>query len=196
MGNLLEVLYDLLLNPRRAFAEIAAATSLKQAALVVACSSLLAALSVLGGAFNGSEKLLLVILQLFNSIFTWIFSVAIWQLFAELLGGTGAGKQLLKSIGFISFLQILIVPVYLVAVLVPDAGAVLVAIAAVLVFVWSMALEIMAISAVHDISAAKAALVFFLPFLLFLALCIVVAFAVGLFFMSAASEILANPIPF
>lgn len=193
MGNFLETIYDLMMKPKVAFEEIIATKSVLQAFQVVFASTILSTLAIYAGTVEGSTKWFIVILQILSSVFVWGLSAAIWHLFAELLGASGSVKKLLTAIGFVYFIQILVVPIYLIASFAPDIGVALIAIATILFTIWSIVLEIFAISKVYSVSGVKATFILFLPVIIIFCLIISVVIVASSFFMSAATEILANP---
>ena len=120
-------------------------------------------------------------------------STAIWHLLAEILGEKGSAKQLLTATGFIYFLQILIVPFYLLATFWPTLGIAVVTITTICLAIWSLYLQIAAISVVYHMSMAKACLILFLPILIFIGVVIIMVISLSSFFISAANEFLVNP---
>lgn len=193
MGRLLETIYDLMVKPKVAIEEIIQTKSVLQAFQVVLISTILSTLAIYAGTFEGTAKWFIVILQILSSVFVWGLSAAIWHLFAELLGASGSIKKLITAIGFVYFIQILIIPIYLLASFIPDIGVALVAIATILFTIWSITLEIFAIGKVYSVSGAKATLILFLPVIIIFCLIIGVVIIASSFFMSAATEFLSNP---
>ncbi len=192
MGSLLETMYDLLLKPKKAMPEIMQAKSLKQSLLVVLfCTILTTWGGLTAGLFSGTSQIIIVFFDLIGSLFVWGATTAVWHLFAELIGGNGQIKQLLKLLGFIYFIDVLLMPIYLVAAVTSSAG--LVVVATILVWIWKGVLSIFALKAVYDISSAKATLVFFLPFLIFLGVFLCSMLLAGSFMMTMFNEFLVNP---
>lgn len=193
MSSILETLYDMLARPKEAFQVIAGYGKLSKACQIVLFSTLLSSLAAYANVFEGSFKGAMLLGQIVFSVLMWGISVAVWHLLAELLGGRGSAKTLLTTIGFTYFLQLLIVPIYLIASFLPTFGFLLIMIAALTFAVWSIVLGILAICEVYQLSGGRATLVYFLPLMIFVGIFIVMIFTASTFFMSAASDILANP---
>ena len=191
MGSLLETMYDLLFKPQKAMPQIMQVKSLKQSLLVVLfCTILTTWGGLTTGIFNGTSQIIIVFFDLIGSLFVWGATTAVWHLFAELIGGNGQIKQLLKLLGFIYFIDVLLMPIYLVAAVTSSAG--LVVVATILVWIWKSVLSIFALKAVYDISSAKATLVFFLPFLILLGVFLCSMLLAGSFMMTMFNEFLVN----
>ena len=192
MGSLLETMYDLLLKPKKAMPEIMQAKSLKQSLLVVLfCTILTTWGGLTAGLFSGTSQIIIVFFDLIGSLFIWGATTAIWHLFAELTGGSGQIQQLLKLLGFIYFIDVLLIPIYLVAAVTSSAGVVIVA--TILVWIWKAVLSIFALKAVYGISKAKAVLIFFLPFLIFVGLFLCSMLLAGSLMMTMFNEFMTNP---
>lgn len=193
MSSILETLYDMLVRPKEAFQVIAGYGKLSKACQIVLFSTVISSLAAYANVFEGSFKSVILLGQIVFSVLVWGISVAVWHLLAELLGGRGSAKTLLTTIGFTYFLQLLIVPIYLLASFLPTVGFLLIMIATLAFAVWSVVLGILAICEVYQLSGGRATLVYFLPLLIFMGIFIVMILAAGTFFMSAASELLTNP---
>jgi hypothetical protein len=192
MGSLLETMYDLLLKPQKAMLEIMQTKSLKQSLLVVLFCTMLTTWGGLAtGLFSGTSQIIIVFFDMIGSLFIWGAAAAILHLFAELTGGCGQIKQLLKLLGFIYFIDVLLMPIYLVAAVTSSAGIVVVA--TILVWIWKGVLSIFVLKAVYDISSAKAVLVFFLPFLIFVGLFLCSMLLAGSLMMTMFNELMVNP---
>lgn len=138
-------------------------------------------------------KIFLLGLQVVSSVLVWGVSTAIWHLLAELLGARGSVRELLVAVGFVSFIQILMIPVYLIANVMLEGSETLLAIAGIALMIWSSVLEIFAIQSVYHISGAKAVLIFLLPVLIAIGLAVVTVVLAGSMIMTAASQIMVNP---
>lgn len=193
MNSILEMLYDMLARPKEAFQVISEHGKLSKACQIVLFSTVISSLAAYANVFEGNFKGAMLLAQIVSSVLMWGLSVAVWHLLAELLGGRGSVKTLLTTIGFTYFLQLLIVPVYLIASFLPTFGFLLIMIATLAFAVWSIVLGILAIREVYQLSGGKATLVYFLPLLIFMGIFIVMIFTASTFFMSAATDLLANP---
>lgn len=171
--------------------------TLAQSFFVMICSTILGTTSALSGLFDGGMKWFLFMLQIVLTIFAWAMSASLLHLCAELLGGTGSAKQLLKANGFIYFIHILVIPLYLIAYFLPSGGEAFTVIAGLTVVIWSAVLEVLALREVYGLSGAKAVLVLFLPLFLVLGVCIVAGIVGGIIggsmIMSTASQMMLNP---
>lgn len=192
VGNILETIYDLMLKPRLGFRDITETRSLKQGLLIIVFSTIITTLGMWSGS-DFQSKIFLIIIQLFGSLFMWVISAAVFHLIAELLGGSGTVKQLLKATAFIAFLQILLVPVYLLAAFLPSNGAAIIGIATFLISIWSIVLDVLAIQSVYNVSGAKATLIFLLPLLVFIGGIMLLFIVAGSFLATAASNLFLNP---
>lgn len=193
MSSILENLYDLLAKPKEAFEVIVSEKRLSKACQIVLFSTVISSLAAYANVFEGSSKVAMLLAQIVCSVLMWGVSVSIWHLLAELMGGRGSVKTLLTAIGFTYFLQLLVVPIYLIASFFSGVGFLLLVIATLVIAVWSIVLGILAIREVYQLSGGKATLVYFLPVLIFIGIFIVMIFTASAFFMSTAGDILANP---
>lgn len=196
MGILLENIYDLLVRPKAALQEIISQRSLAQALQVLLFSMALAGMGLYAGGMALPDQLLLLLLQAAFTVVFWALSGAVWHLLAELLGGGGTVKALLTALGFIYFLQLLIVPFYLLAAFAEGLGTALVILASAAIALWSAALQVLAIAVNYHLSAARALLVFFLPLIILAALIFIVIVAGGALLWEAASQFSVMPTQF
>lgn len=193
MGNLLETIYDLLVGPKTAFEEIVQTKTIGQAFWIVLFSNALIILAFFSGSMELGFKIFLLLLQVVSGVLIWGVSTAVWHLLAELLGARGSVRELLVAVGFVSFIQILMIPVYLIANVMLEGSEALLAIAGIVLMIWSSVLEIFAIQSVYRVSGAKAVLIFLLPVLIAIGLVVVTVVLAGSMIMTAASQIMVNP---
>lgn len=166
MGQILELIYDVLFKPRQAFLRIKEEPKPWQSVWIVVVNSLLVGIAVSAGqeAFSSGLKALIGNLQLIGNLMSWMIMTAIWHLIAELSGGKGEAKALLTSIGYTYFLQMLLLPVYLIASFLSyETATTLLIICGIAVLVWGVVLEVIAIQTIYEVSGAKAFLIFLLP---------------------------------
>lgn len=169
MMVLLECFYVLLTSPKRAGRIIMEQHTLAQAAMIVVVASLLSTLGGLSAQFlTGVSGILLALVYGLGAVFLWGLMAAVCHLFASLLGGTGEVRQFLKVLGFVDFLDVLLLPLYFLAALVDSAA--LFAGASLGIWLWKCALYVMAVQTVYAVSAGKALLILVLPFLVILAM--------------------------
>lgn len=193
MSYVLELLYDMLVKPKAAFKVIVWEEKVAKACQIVLFSTVFSSLAASAGIFEGTFKGIILLAQIVCSVLTWGICAAVWHLLAELLGGQGSVKKLLTAIGFTYFLQLLIIPIYLIASFLPTFGFLIILLATLIITVWSVVLGILAIREVYQFSGGRASFVYFLPVLVMGALVLILFFSASAFFMSAASDILTNP---
>lgn len=185
MGTILDDLYDVLFKPQAALARIAAEKKLVPAFVVFLISVLIPMWAVclgLQATGTASPVGLLIIVQVIGSVVMWLVGTAVWHLCAELLGGKGSAVSLLSVLGFVHFPRIFIVPLWVIATRMPDAVITLfLTIGALVIGIWTLSLEVLAIRAAHQISRTKAVLVFLTPLLFMVA-----AGAITILFAGAA----------
>lgn len=179
MGSLFEILYDVLFQPKAAMLSIADERKIEQAALVFVLSLLIPLWALYFGLQEAGMPAMIqwaAGVRIVGSLLMWFMSTAVWHLIAEFFGGRGTGLRLFTTLGFAYFPQVFIVPLWGFAALVPvEFKTAVMAIAALLIFGWSLFLTVTAIKAVYQFSTAKATLVMIMP-LLVMALVGVIAF--------------------
>jgi hypothetical protein len=172
MGGLFEVLYDVLFQPRIAMQSIAAKRNISQAITVF----LLSILIPIGAMYFGLKSAgmatmiqLIIGCKVFGSIIMWVMGTAVWHLIAEFFGGKGTALGLFSTLGFAHFPHVLIVPLWVIAALMPESVKTILMVVSVLgILFWSCFLMIMGIKEVYQFSIAKAALVIVTPILVML----------------------------
>lgn len=183
MGAILEDIYDVLFHPRSALGRIAAEKKLAASLTVVLFSVLIPVWAIhlgLQAAGSPGPLSLIIVFQVFASMIAWLAGTAVWHLCAELLGGRGSAVSLLTAFGFAHFPRIFIVPLWVLATLLPDTVIpFFMVLTGLAVAIWTLYLEVLAISAVHEISRAKAVLVFLTPMLVLIAGAVIVIFFAG-----------------
>lgn len=190
MGNTLELLYDLITKPKEALQQIHQTGSLRRAAEIVVLSTMCSSLIACSQVGIGGGKSLLLLMQIIGTLLVWAIAAAIWHIIAEMLGGQGKVKRLLTTTGFIYFLQILVVPFYLISAILPAGGFFLIMLSGFIIFVWTCVLNIFAIAEVYQLSGGKAVLIYLMPWIVFIMITIVLMFAIGGVIMSTAGEIM------
>ncbi|MEG6586212.1 Yip1 family protein [Dendrosporobacter sp. 1207_IL3150] len=187
MGTILDDIYDVIFSPRTALREIAARRELLSACIVFLLSVFIPMWAVFLGLQMGEKSNSLgfiMVFQVIGSIAVWVVGTAIWHLCAELLGGRGSAVGLMTALGFSHFPRIFIVPLWVLATLMPAGiSPFFIGISGFIILVWTLSLEVLAISGAYDISRTKAVIVFLAPVLL------VIAAVVGLIFMAGSALI-------
>lgn len=188
MGEFLEKLYDVLFHPAAAMREIAAEAKIGQAVAAFFLSVLIPAWAMYFGlkavAITAWGNIFIV-LEVVGSLLVWWFSAAFFHLIAELLGGQGQAKGLLACMGFGYIPRIFIVPFWVIASLMPEgARTIFLGLSMLLVSVWTLGLQVIAIREAHQLTNAKSIIVLLSPVLLLLSfiavLCILLAGVVKL----------------
>lgn len=183
MGALFENLYDVLFHPRNAMRQIATDKRAGQALVVVLLSSIIPIWAVYFGlktagmhhAFGG-----LLAVQIFGSLAVWFFGAALWHIIAELFGGKGTAVGLLSALGFAHLPRIFIVPLWVIAALLPDGlRPIAMGLTGLIILVWLLYLDVTALQEAHDLSAAKAVLVFLTPPLAIVAVLLAITIFLG-----------------
>jgi len=169
MGSLFENLYDILFQPAIGMRNIAEGKNVGQAIVVFLLSILIPiwALSFgLKGTGMSTMINVIIVLKILGSIVMWIMGTAIWHLIAELWGGQGTAVGLFTALGFAHTPRIFIVPLWtLIAVMPASSKTLLLTIAVLVIMLWSLYLDVVAIKEVHQLSGAKAVLVIITPLL-------------------------------
>jgi hypothetical protein len=167
MSNLYETLYDVLFQPRKAMREIAVDRKVGQAVLVFLVSVLIPVWALYFGLkAAGIPKVVHIIIavQLLGSLVMWVAGTALWHLIAEFFGGRGTAVGLFTALGFAHIPRILLVPLWVLAALLPvGVRPLIMAVTGLGVMLWTLALDVEAIRGAHDISGAKAVLVLLTP---------------------------------
>lgn len=169
MGSFLEIIYDVLFKPKAAMEYIAEKKLTGQALTMFTIGMLVPvwavytgikgtpALPVLGGMFA---------LHFLGSLAFWILGAAVLNFVAELAGGRGTAVGLFAAMGFSHLPRVAVIPLGVIAALLPDGlrglafGAI-----GLLVVIWTLALNVAAIRGAHGLSAPMATLVLFAPIL-------------------------------
>ena len=169
MGNLLEILYDVLFEPAIGMKNIAERKNVGQALIVFSLSVLLPILALYFGLkANGMSSMIsvMIVFKILGSIVLWIFGAAIWHLIAEFFGGQGTAVGLFTALGFAHAPRIFIVPLWaIIAVMPASSKPLLMTISVLLIMLWSLSLDVVAIKEVYQLSTSKAVLVVITPML-------------------------------
>ncbi len=158
---LYEMLYKLLTHPKAGLACIMEHANLRQAAVIVLVASLLGISSNMnlsvGNTFGGG----ILLAGVLAGVLSWLLVAAVFYVSATLLGGEGDVRKLLILLGFTSFVEIVLLPVYLVAALLASAAADLLVL--LLSFVWLVVLYLWSLQLVYHLQLARAILVLCFP---------------------------------
>lgn len=183
MGNIFEILYDVLFQPKTAMQTIADTKNISQAVAVFFLSLFIPLWALYFGLQEAGMPAMIQLaagFRIAGSLLMWFMGTAVWHLIAEFFGGRGTGLGLFSTLGFAHFPQVFIVPLWGFAALLP-AGLkpVIMAVAALAIFCWSFFLTITAIKAVYQFSAAKATLVIVMPLLVMVIGCMITFAFIG-----------------
>lgn len=176
-NDILERFYDLMVKPRMAMGDIVKMCTVTQAVLIVMGSTLLCTLAFDEAIFANNAAL--IALQLLLAVLAWGVGAAIWHMLASLAGADGSVRELLIGSGFAYFIQILLVPLYLLAAVLPNGMQAAALLAIALIPLWSAALIAIAISAVYQISLKKAVLIMIMPVLILIVLAMLAMIGLG-----------------
>ncbi|MBP2650781.1 MAG: Yip1 protein [Firmicutes bacterium] len=175
--SFIETIYDVLFKPMTALSKLAEERPLGQAVVVLLISLIIPAL----GAYfvfssAGFEKLrnFILITQTIGYFLLWFLGAAILHLIAEIYGGKGTVIGLLVTTGFANLPHLLAVP-FLVGTIFIQSSVMngLVALVSLVIFCWTLTLNVIALKEVYKISWAKAVLVLITPSMVIIALLIV-----------------------
>ncbi len=168
-GNIYENVYDVLFQPRTAMRRIAENRVIGQALAVFTVSAVIPIWAVYFGlkAAGMSKAVdIIIFVHVLGSLVVWLLGAAIWHMIAEFFGGRGTALGLLAALGFAQFPRIFIVPLWVLAALMPPGiRPLLMVLAGLIIMVWALALDVTAIRESHGISGAKAVLVLLTPML-------------------------------
>ncbi|MBP2653212.1 MAG: Yip1 protein [Firmicutes bacterium] len=167
MENFFDNLYDVLFSPAQALRRIGDEKRIGQALTVFLLSVLIPAV-VLYFVFQSMELFKLggfvLVIETIGRLLVWFVSAAVLHLIAEFFGGTGTAKGFFVATGFAYLPQTLAVPFWVVAMFLPSQiMTALVGVTSLVVFFWTLTLNVLAIKEVHRISGAKAVLVLVTP---------------------------------
>lgn len=175
MGNVFEVLYDVLFQPQIAMRTIAEQKNIPQALSVFFLSIIIPIWAMYFGmqaAGMSTMIYLFIAVKIVGSMVMWFVGTAIWHLIAEFYGGKGTALGLFSALGFSYFPQIFIVPLWVFAALLPvSLKTIVMTLAALVIVCWSLFLTITAMREVYHITAAKAVLVMLTPLIVLIVVC-------------------------
>lgn len=166
MNDFIETLYDVMFQPRAAMRAIAADRRIGQALAVFLLASVLPLLPAcfsLRSAGMGAIVNLIIVAQVFGGLVKWVAAAAVWQLISELFGGRGTAVGLLASLGFAHLPLIFITPFLVLSAYVPSIATPVMLIVGLVVFLWVVTLDVIAIQEVEGLSGAQAFLVLIIP---------------------------------
>lgn len=185
MGNIFDVMYDVLFQPKMGMRVIADKKNIGQSLIVFFLSLLIPLWALYFGLKASSVTAMVHIvigLKIIASLMLWIIGTAVWHLIAEFFGGRGTAVGLFSALGFAYFPSVLIVPLWVFAALLPaNFKSIMMALVALLILSWSFVLHIVAIKEVYQFSTTKAVLVLVTPMLI-----MVLVGAVAFTFISSA----------
>lgn len=168
-GQYFEALYDVIFHPQAAMRQIAAARPFGQALATFLLSVLIPLLGLyvdVWAAKLSSIITMVMLLHIFGTFLLWFSGAAIFHLLAELSGGHGSAAGLFAALGFTHLPRIFIVPLWVIASLLPDGlRTVAFAICIAAIMVWTLTLDVLAIRGTYNFSSAKAVMVLIMPFL-------------------------------
>jgi hypothetical protein len=183
VGNVFEVLYDVLFQPKVAMQIIADKKNISQAVVVFLLSLFIPLWALYFGLQEAGISTMIHFFMGFkivSGILMWFMGAAVWHLIAEFFGGRGTGKGLFVTLGFAHFPQVFIVPLWAFAALLPvSLKTIVMAVAALAILCWSLFLTVTAMKEVYQFSTAKAVLVIVTPLLVAIVVCAIVFAFIG-----------------
>lgn len=169
MGYLLEILYDVLFHPVAAMDNIASRRLVGKGLIVFIISILLPSWAMwfgLKATGIGQAVNVIVIMHMIGSLLLWFFGAALLHLIAEFFGGRGTAMGLFAALGFAQFPRVFMVPLWVVAAVLPeDIRPVIMGISALVILFWVLALHVAALKGAYGMGGIKATLVLIMPFL-------------------------------
>jgi hypothetical protein len=179
MGELLENIYDVIFTPATAMRQIASRKPVGQAFCVFFLSVFIPAVLLYYTLKTaGFVKFLmpLILLQTVGGFLLWFGSTALLHLISEFFGGRGSAISFFAARGFSHIPRVFIVPLWVFAMLLPStASSAMFALAWLMIAIWTLVLDIVAIKETYGLSGAKAVLILLTPWVAFGALLIIVA---------------------
>lgn len=175
MGNVFEILYDVLFQPQIAMRTIAEQKNIPQTLSVFFLSIIIPIWAMYFGMQAAGMSTMIyffIAVKIVGSMVMWFVGTAIWHLIAEFYGGKGSALGLFSALGFSYFPQIFIVPLWVFAALLPvSMRTIVMTLAALVIVCWSLFLSITAMREVYQITAAKAVLVMLTPLIVLIVVC-------------------------
>lgn len=166
MGRWLEVLYDILFEPRQAFAALREEPNLT-AGVIAWCSSTIFPLWALYFGIGQEWKpfyLVFAVLQCMGGAVIWFAGTGLMHLCAELSGAQGSARTLLAALGFAQLPRLFLVPLWVLAAVLPGGAATAVmGLASMAIALWSLVLAVMALSRTYQLSIGRAAFLWLVP---------------------------------
>jgi len=163
------MLYDVLFQPGMGMRNVAEQKNVGQALIVFSLSVLLPIMALYFGLKSTGMSAMInvmIVFKILGSIVLWIMGAAIWHLIAEFLGGMGTVVGLFTALGFAHAPRIFIVPLWALIALMPASSKpVLMTVSVLLIMLWSLSLDVVAIKEVYLVSTSKALLVVIMPLL-------------------------------
>ena len=183
MGDFLENIYDVLFKPRAAMETIAEKKLTGQALVMFTIGMLVPVWAVYTG-IKGTPGVpgigSLFALHFICSLFFWILGSSILNFIAELAGGRGTAVGLFAALGFSHLPRIAVIPLGVIAALLPDdLRGIAFGVIGLIVVIWTLLLSVAAIRGAHGLSGAKAVLVLLAPLLALLGVIVAVAIFIG-----------------
>jgi len=183
MDSLFETLYDILFQPIIGMRNMAKGKNVGQALVAFSLSILIPILALYFGLkATGMSTMIqvMIVLKIFGSVVLWVMGAAIWHLIAEFFGGQGSARGLFTALGFAHVPRIFIVPLWALITFFPEnSKTLLMTIGVLVVMLWSLFLDVVAIKEVYQLSTPQAVLVFITPLLVMGILCVICFTLIG-----------------
>ncbi|VBB06368.1 Hypothetical protein LUCI_1599 [Lucifera butyrica] len=178
MGKFMELIYDVLFSPGKAFPEIAAGRYVRYSLAAM----LLSIIIPLGAIYLALKTAglpqavhVVIVIQVLGSLIVWFLGAAVWNLVAEFFGGRGTGLGLFTALGFAQLPRIFLVPLGVLSMVLPaEIRSFWLAATGLVVLFWTLTLDVYAIRGAYTFSVAKAVLVLLTPLLAMIIMMIMV----------------------
>lgn len=179
--------YDVIFHPYTAMERIARECQIGQAVIVALFGMLIPMGAVALGpktGYGASFVNVLAVLELVGSLLLWVLGASLWSFLAEVFGGQGRVLGLFTALGFAHLSRIFLVPLWVLAALMPEGlKTLLMGGSGLAVLLWSLLLNLAAIRGSHGLSMARAALVMLTPAVCFLFVILLLLMVVGIEFL-------------
>jgi hypothetical protein len=189
-SSIFDDLYDVIFQPFAAMNRIAVNRQLSHSflvALISICIPVVASMLGVSGRTNLHFVGVIVLLAVVTGFILWAGGAAVWNLIAELLGGRGSAYGLFCALGYAFVPAAAFVPCWVLAAVMPaPVTGLLLGIALLAAWAWTILLIIAAVKGAHGISTSRSILVLLVPALIG----VVILFMFGTFL---SAEILQIP---
>lgn len=181
--NVLDIAYGVLFQPARTVPRIAAGPKMGLGVLFfVVVTGLVALMNGIAAPASLPPEIpaggflapFVVIVSLLMGLFGWVMGVAVLHLLAEFLGGSGSVRDLFATWGYIQLPRLFTVPA---ALLGAAVSPLVQGIMSLLIALWVLYLEVIAVRSIYRLSTGRAVLALIIPYVVLFAIVVVIVFA-------------------